>query len=262
MKITIIGTGNMGGAIARGILSDESIELTLYDTDSEKTQPFQESKARIAPSVQEAFVDSHIIILALKPAALTPFLKEHREDITTQCLLSVAAGVPIAAITAAVGRAVPVIRAMPNTPALVGEGVTALCANDEAMAMREKAETLFSRIGTVELVPENLMDAVTGLSGSGPAFVFTFIQALTDGAVRMGIPRHQALRMAAQTVKGAAELQIQEDMDPHVLRGRVTSPGGTTIEGIHQLEKAGFSGTVMDAVGAAANKSSELGKRK
>jgi len=145
---------------------------------------------------------------------------------------------------------------------MVGEGMSVLSPNDhvDEQSLLE-VEQIFAKIGRVAVLPEKLMDAVTGLSGSGPAYVFTFIQALADGGVKLGIPRDKAVMLAAQTVLGSAKYVLESGEDPSTLRGRVTSPGGTTIEGIHVLERSGFSGIVMDAVEKAAQKSQKLGER-
>ena len=155
-----------------------------------------------------------------------------------------------------------VIRTMPNTPTLVGAGMAALApgsrATPEDVAL---ALEIFAAVGRAVVVEERLLDAVTGLSGSGPAYVAVFIEALTDGGVKMGLPRHLALLLATQTVIGSARLCLEEEMHPGVLKDLVTSPGGTTIAGLHALESGGFRGAVMDAVTAATTRSKELGKK-
>jgi pyrroline-5-carboxylate reductase len=153
-----------------------------------------------------------------------------------------------------------IIRAMPNTPALIGEGMTVLSPNSSLdNESLEAVKEIFQLTGNVLVLPEKHLDAVTGLSGSGPAYVFTFIQALADGGVKMGIPRKEAELLSAQTVLGAAKMVLEGGKGPVELRNSVTSPGGTTIEGLHSLEKGGFSGLVMDAVEAATKRSKNLG---
>jgi len=177
-------------------------------------------------------------------------------------IVSIAAGVTIAAMEQAAGGDKKLIRVMPNTPSVAGEGMSVLSPNKniDAKAL-DIVENIFSQIGKVLVLSEELMDSVTGLSGSGPAYVFTFIQALTDGGVKMGIPRDKSLVLAAQTVLGSAKLVLETGEDPISLRGKVTSPGGTTIEGVHILEKKGFSGIVIDAVEAGTLKSRKLGEK-
>lgn len=178
-------------------------------------------------------------------------------------LISIAAGITLAAIEAKVHTSVRVVRVMPNTPSLVGQGATAIALGkyasreDEAFALE-----LFNAVGSAYAVEEKVLDAVTGLSGSGPAYVFLFIEALADGGVRAGLPRAVALALAVQTVKGAATMVQETGVHPGELKDRVTSPGGTTITGVHALERGGFRGTVMDAVMEASKRSAELGNPK
>uniref|UniRef100_A0A7S1XNS6 Pyrroline-5-carboxylate reductase n=3 Tax=Phaeomonas parva TaxID=124430 RepID=A0A7S1XNS6_9STRA len=166
-------------------------------------------------------------------------------------------------MAACLPEATRIVRVMPNTPCMVGESAAAYAcgpaATDEDKA---NVETVFGAVGEVMEVKEKLLDAVTGVSGSGPAFVFNFIEALADGAVRAGLPRHVALRLAAQTVRGAATMVLETGKHPGELKDMVTSPGGTTIAGVHALEERGFRGTVMNAVVAAADRATEMGKKK
>jgi pyrroline-5-carboxylate reductase len=177
-------------------------------------------------------------------------------------VISIAAGVPIAAIERKVGHGVRIIRTMPNTPALVGAGATALSPGEHATeADLAQARALFDAIGKSVVVDEPLLDAVTGLSGSGPAYVFIIIEALADGGVKAGLSRAQAMELAAQTVYGSAKLLIETGEHPGRLKDQVTSPGGTAIAGLHTLESGGLRRTLMDAVEAATNRSRELGKK-
>lgn len=178
-------------------------------------------------------------------------------------LISVAAGVTLAQIESKVPANVRVVRVMPNTPALVGQGATAIALGKSATKADEQIVLgIFGAVGTAYSVEEKMLDAVTGLSGSGPAYVFMFIEALADGGVRAGLPRPIALALAAQTVRGAASMVIETNAHPGELKDRVASPGGTTITGIHALERGGLRGVVMDAVLEAAKRATELGNPK
>ncbi len=261
----IIGTGNMGNAIIRGISEGTPLkEVLIYDTDRDRLQEIAESgNVSAMGSPEELAQRADIIILAVKPPVITPLLKQINNHLKKQIVISVAAGVTLQAMKEVTRSETKLIRAMPNTPALVNEGMTVISPGPECDADDiAPAEEIFSAVGSVLVMAEDLMDAVTGVSGSGPAYVFTFIQAIADGAVKMGIPRKHALQLAAQTVTGAAQLVLQTEENPIVLRDMVTSPGGTTIEAVHVLEKAGFSGIVMDAIEKATDKSRTLGSKK
>jgi pyrroline-5-carboxylate reductase len=178
----------------------------------------------------------------------------------SQLVVSVAAGYPIARIARHLQGTGRIVRAMPNTPSTIREGVTAL-AYEATLSEQDSAtaRALFEPVGKVVVVTERLMDVVTGLSGSGPAYVFVMIEALADGGVKMGLPRETALLLAAQTVAGAARLVMESHEHPGVLKDRVASPGGTTIAGLHELERGRVRGTLISAVEAAARRSAELG---
>jgi pyrroline-5-carboxylate reductase len=205
---------------------------------------------------------SDVIVLAVKPQHLPGVLKEIAKGAEARHLfVSIAAGVPLSAMTSVLGQAARVVRVMPNTPCLVGAGATAFTrgpkATDEDAALVER---LFSTIGIAMEVPESLLDAVTGLSGSGPAYVFQVIEALSDGGVRCGLPRNVATRLAAQTVLGAAKMVLDTGEHPAALKDGVASPGGTTIAGLHELERGALRGALINAVEAATNRSQELGR--
>jgi len=202
------------------------------------------------------------VVLAVKPQIMPAVLAGVKEFARPwHLVISIAAGVPLKVLEEALPES-RIIRVMPNTPTLVGAGMAALAPG--SLASREDLELaleLFQSVGQAVAVEEKLMDAVTGLSGSGPAFVAVFIEALTDGGVKMGLPRTLAHTMAVQTVLGTAKLCLEEELHPGKLKDMVTSPGGTTIAGLHALESGGFRGVVMDAVSAAALRSEELGKK-
>jgi len=265
IKIGCIGAGNMGGAILSGL--SQSIpphQLTVFDIESNRTETLAKKfKINSVSSLKDLIKFSDIIIIAVKPDTVSAVLKDMKSDLIDEALISIAAGIPIGEISSIVGTEIEIIRAMPNTPALIGQGMTVISCNAACSDKTKKiALKIFSEVGEVLELKETLMDAVTGTSGSGPAYVFTFIQAMTDGAVKMGIPRKEAQLLAAKTIEGAAKMVLDTREDPISLRGKVTSPGGTTIEGVHVLERKGFSGIVMDAVEKATLKSKDLGEKK
>ena len=262
-SIGIIGAGNMGGAIIAGLAKSIDPEyINVFDSDAEKLEDMRlKFQIKKLDSAIKTAYDSDIIIIAVKPDAVSGLLKEIKSVKKTTVIVSIAAGIKIKTIESALGSDKKVIRVMPNTPCLIGEGISAISSNDEVDELSlNMVDEVFKMIGHTVRVPEKMMDAVTGLSGSGPAYVFTFIHALADGGVKMGIPRDKATLLAAHTVAGSARLVIESMEHPMNLRMKVASPGGTTIEGIHVLEKNGFTGIVMEAVEAAAQKSKKLGE--
>jgi len=257
-KIGIIGMGNMGSAIAKGIAGSFPYEnIFIYDIDPEKSKEFP--GIRSTPYIDEVIESSTILIIAVKPDRVNEILLKLTDY--NGIIVSVAAGIKLETLLKTAGTDKKIIRAMPNTPAVSGCGMTVLSPCDNLLHQETSAaEDIFSTTGKVLVLDEKYMDAVTGVSGSGPAYVFTFIQAMADGAVKMGIPRDYALTLAAQTVYGSAKMFLDKSENPIKLRDQVASPGGTTIEAIHILEKAGFSGIIINAIEAAALKSKELGK--
>ncbi len=202
-----------------------------------------------------------VVLLAVKPQTLSSIAAEFEgAEVACDLWLSILAGVPLSKLEMALGD-VPIIRVMPNTPALVGAGITALAIRKSAVASHlATAEKIFAAVGEVLTVSESWMDAITGLSGSGPAFVAIAIEALTDGGVAAGLPRPIAAKLAVQTVRGTTELMIQKDLHPALLKDQVTSPGGTTIAGVASLEASGFRSALIQAVQAAYRRSQELGQ--
>ncbi|MEJ2698958.1 MAG: pyrroline-5-carboxylate reductase [Desulfuromonadales bacterium] len=265
-KIGFIGGGNMAEAIIRGLLRG-----TFPANEITVAEPGEERRAFIADRYGVAVLTDNrevvkgcdLVVLAIKPQIARVVLEEIAVAFSDDKLLvSILAGTSTGTLEEPFGGAPRVIRAMPNTPALVGEGATALCPGrfatvDDLLAARH----LFESVGTVQVVNEGQMDAVTGLSGSGPAYVFTFIEALADGGVEEGLPRDAALALAVQTVLGAARLVREGGEHPAVLRDRVCSPGGTTIAGMKALEERGFRAALMAAVEGAAGRSRELGRK-
>jgi pyrroline-5-carboxylate reductase len=222
----------------------------------------REGGVKTTPVNGEVMDAADVLILAVKPDQVSSVLTEIKPKFTSRHLLvSIAAGVPLAKMEAALPDGARVVRVMPNTPALVGASASAfavgLSAQPEDAALVEK---LFSSVGLALRVKESLLDAVTGLSGSGPAYAFLIIEALSDGGVAAGLPRDVATRLAAQTLLGSARLLLESGQHPGALKDMVTSPGGTTVEGLHELEKAGVRGALMNAVRAASEKSKRLGQ--
>ena len=266
-KVGIIGSGNMGGAIAKGILRQNVIsdsEFMISGIDQTELDRFTNDlpdhnfevttdNCKLAKSVE-------VIILAIKPIVFSKVLNEIKNSITPETVLvSIAAGVSIKDIEEQIGFPVKVVRAMPNVPLLVNCGMTALCQNSLVTEQNlELVNSIFNGCGLVEHTGEYLMDAVTAVSGSSPAYVFMFIEAMADGAVLEGIPRPTAYRMAAQSVMGAAKMVLDLELHPAVLKDMVTSPGGTTIEAVAKLEQGGLRSTVIEAMRSCAQKSREM----
>lgn len=216
---------------------------------------------RVGSDNHQAASWAEVIILAVKPQVMSTVLKELEPALTRAVVVSIAAGVTRRTITEQTPGVMNVVRAMPNMPALVREGITALAFGSETTEEdRLSVRTIFEAVGRVIQVEERLMDAVTGLSGSGPAYVFQAIEALADGGVKMGLPRQTAELLAAQTVLGAARMVLESGEHPALLKDRVASPGGTTIAGLHRLEQGGFRATLMEAVEAATKRSQELAR--
>jgi pyrroline-5-carboxylate reductase len=264
-KITFIGGGQMAEALIGGLLAAQLCRPDhLWATDPVAAR-LEHLKRQYGILVgghnREAAAWADVVVLAVKPQILESVLQEIGGVLKDRLIVSVIAGAPIKRIADGCGGAARIIRTMPNQPAAVREGMTALTAGagvgegDLSCTRR-----MFESIGKVVPVEERLMDAVTGLSGSGPAYVFLAIEALSDGGVKMGLPRDTALLLAAQTVLGAARMVLETGQHPARLKDQVTSPGGTTIAGLHQLEQSGLRGVLINAVEAATKRSQELGR--
>ena len=264
--VAVIGAGNIGRALIGGLLRGGDLQPDQIRATRRNPHALDELAARL-PGIHagtdngEAVDGADIVLVSVKPQGAGAVFEALRPRLSADALvISVLAGVTTDAIAAALGQPLAVVRAMPNTPSLVDEAATALApgahATDGHVAI---AQTIFGAVGpVVEVVPEYLMDAVTGLSGSGPAYIYMVIEALTDGGVRMGLPRPQAARLAAQTVYGAAKLVIETGKHPAILRDEVTTPGGTSIAAIAELEKHGLRTMLIDAVATATQRSAEL----
>jgi len=264
--LAILGTGMMGGALARGLVRAGAMPpsgMTLYDVHRARAERLAEDLgpgARVAASPQAAVDGADIVLPSVKPLIVPAVLSEIAPVLSkNQLIISIAAGIRIATMEALLGEGIPVIRTMPNTPCLVGVGATALSSGAYALESHlELARTLFASVGVTVVVEERLLDAVTGLSGSGPAYVYLMIEALSDGGVKAGLTRETARLLAAQTVLGAAQMVLSSDEHPAQLKDNVTTPGGTTIAALAVLERAGFRTALMDAIEAAARRSQEL----
>jgi pyrroline-5-carboxylate reductase len=268
MKLGLIGCGKMGGALLRGAIKASLVkakQVTVYDKIPAATKAIQSDVPGLTVAANAAAVSakSDVVLLAVKPQdmqALLESVTEHgTRNTSTPLYLSIAAGITLKQLELWLGGSARVIRSMPNTPALILQGASAFArgkhATDEDAALAAK---VLGAVGTAQEVPEKLLDAVTGLSGSGPAYVYTVIEALADGGVLMGLPRATALQLAAQTVAGAAGMVLNTGRHPAALRDEVTSPGGTTIAGLEQLEKHSLRNALVQAVRKATERSKEL----
>ena len=264
--IAFVGAGNMAGALIRGLIGTATVpagRIIAADPDQGRLSALEaELEIRVTTDNPEAVEEASVVVLAIKPQVFPQVLPGLSAAVRPDALLiSIAAGISTGIIERAFPEGSRVVRSMPNTPALVGAGATAIAAGTHATDEDlDLAETLFRSVGISVRVPEEQIDAVTGLSCSGPAYVFAMIEALRDAGAREGLPEDTALELASQTVFGAARLLLDEDEEPEVLRDRVTSPGGTTRAGLDALAAAGFADAIMGAVRAATRRSVELGK--
>jgi pyrroline-5-carboxylate reductase len=264
--IAFVGAGNMAGALIRGLIGTATIpaeRIIAADPDQDRLSALHsELGIRVTSDNAEAVREATVVVLATKPQVFGQVLPGIAAAVGADALLvSIAAGISSGNIERAFPEGSRVVRTMPNTPALVGAGATAIAAGSRATDEDlELAETLFQSVGIAVRVPEEQIDAVTGLSGSGPAYVFAMIEALRDAGAREGLPEETALRLASQTVFGAARLLLDQGEPPEVLRERVTSPGGTTRAGLDALETTGFADAIRGAVRAATRRSVELGE--
>lgn len=264
-SLSFLGAGAMGEALLRGLLEAHIFtpaQLSAFDPDSKRLHAITQTLGIRALDSAAGCVEFDAIILAVKPQVLASALAPLRDQLTAaQTVISIAAGVTTAQIEACFSAEVPVVRVMPNTPALVNRAASAICLGRFAdETHRAQAHTVFDAVGIAVDVEEKMLDAVTGLSGSGPAYVYVFIEALSDAGVRMGLARDVATKLAAQTVLGSAQMVLETGKHPGALKDMVTSPGGTTIAGLHSLEQNAFRGAVMDAVQAATQRSQELSR--
>ena len=265
--VGFIGAGNMGGAMIRGIVRSQVVaaEQVIASAHSGATLERLKNECQIRTSLSNEDVarESDVLFLAVKPDKFVEVIPEIASALKPDCVIvSIAAGKTLAAIEELFTRPIKLVRAMPNTPAAVGEAMTALCVNANISdAELSEVQALFNAFGKSEVITENLMDAVIGVSGSSPAYVYMFIEAMADAAVADGMPRAKAYTFAAQSVLGAAKMVLETGKHPGELKDAVCSPGGTTIEAVAALEAGGLRNTVITAQRACAQKSKEMSRK-
>lgn len=267
-KLGFIGGGRMAEALIKGIIQSGFLkpdQLAAVDPSEERRGLLQkEYGVQVAEKAEGIWADCSVIILAVKPGIVAPVLTQNREQIKARHLLiSIAAGIPLKILEDCTsGSGCRCIRVMPNTPAIVQEGISVLSpgrgVSDDDLLLARK---IFDSVGVSLVLDETSLDAVTGLSGSGPAYVFSFLEGLIDAGIKVGLSRPVAESLTLQTVLGAVRLAQEEKIHPAELRAMVTSPGGTTIAGLHELEKGAFRSLLMNAVEAATRRSKELGEQ-
>jgi len=262
MRLAVLGAGKMGGILVegfvrQGLASPKDIRATVQHAGPQRQRL---AGCSVGTNNRAAARDADVIILCVKPQAVGPVLDEIRPELNPKKLLiSIAASVPSTYIERRLGTKIPVIRAMPNTPALVGAGITAIARGKFAEpAHVATAEKLFGAVGKTVVVDEKYMDAITGLSASGPAFVYIILESLAEGGVKAGLPRDLATLLAAQMALGAAKVVLETGHHPALLKDAVTTPAGCTIDGILELEEGGLRVTLIKAVMKAAERAKEL----
>lgn len=264
-KLGFIGAGSMAEALVKGLLASGTVkkkDITVSDTDSSRLTRMKNSfGVDISGSNTDVAQTCDILIIAVKPSVVPEVLNEVRSKISAKKIyVSIAAGISTSFIRSHIKKDVKLVRVMPNTPCLVLEGICGIYFPENIDSPgRERILQIFGAVGKTEVVTsESYLDAVTGLSGSGPAFVSLFVEALADGGVKMGLSRNSSLRLAAQTVLGTARMITEAGIKPSDLKDMVSSPAGTTIEGIHKLEEKGFRDAVISAVESATVRSREI----
>ena len=264
-RLGFIGVGNMGEALVRGLLKAGTArpeQILLSARRKERVEELQKLYGVRGGSNAEVALGSDVVVLAVKPQILDQVLLEISPAVSGEKLIvSVAAGVPIAAIERRLRPPMRIVRTMPNTPATVAAGATAIALGEHATdADLATVKTMFDSVGITVVLEEAQLDAVTGLSGSGPAYLFLIVEALADAGVKVGLSRRASMQLASQTVLGSAKLLIESGQHPGLLKDAVTSPGGTAIAGLHTLEAGGLRNVLMNAVEAATRRSRELGE--
>lgn len=264
MKIGFIGAGNMATAIIKGIINNGFVncsDVYVSDRDVAKLDEIKKIGVNVSTDNICTAAQADMVVFCVKPGIVPAVAKEVADSVKGKIVVSIAAGVSIAKIAAILGADEKIVRVMPNTPAMVGEGMIALCENP-AVSEDElnMAKAMFDAVGKTVVIKENLIDAVIGVSGSGPAYIYMVIEAMADGGVLCGLPRDVAYTLAAQTVLGSAKMVLETGIHPGKLKDMVCSPGGTTIEAVAALENAGIRAAFVDAVKAAAEKSAEMQK--
>jgi pyrroline-5-carboxylate reductase len=263
--IGFLGAGRMATALAQGFVRAglaQPPQVIASDVESAARAQFAAATGGSTTARNADVLEADTVLVAVKPGQVSEVLSEVRPAVQDRHLfVSIAAGITLARLETALPPGARVVRVMPNTPAVVGCSATAFALGTSCpVADGVWVQKLFSSVGIALAVRESLLDAVTGLSGSGPAYGYLMIEALSDGAVAAGLPRDVATRLAAQTLLGAARMVLETGQHPGALKDQVTSPGGTTIEGLHELERAGVRAGLMNAVRAAAEKSKRLGQ--
>ena len=263
-KLGFIGVGNMGEALLRGIIGSglmSPADILASDADSKKLSDLDSELGITAVGSNcELVRRASVVLFALKPNVIKAVLSEVSSHLSPpKWCISIAAGVSTAIIESVLGTEIPVVRVMPNTPAMVSEGMAAICPGQNASEEHtRKTQQIFQSVGKAIIVQEKLMDAVTALSGSGPAFVFLIIESLADAGVQLGLSRADAATIAAQMVFGTGKMVVDTEEHPAVLKNKVTSPGGTTAAGLYQMEHNGVRAAIIDAVVAAAMRAKQL----
>jgi pyrroline-5-carboxylate reductase len=264
-KIAVIGCGKMGSILLqafleRKLVSAEEVAATVQHEEKSRTLSGGLGSIALGADNRSAVADVPVVLLCVKPQALPQVLEEIAPVISPEALvISIAASTTVKFIEQKLGKGVPVVRAMPNTPAMVGAAMTALCAGSGVRAEHlETAKNLFESVGRVVVVDEKHMDAITALSASGPAFAFVILESLAEAGVKVGLPRELATTLAAQTLFGSAKLALETGHHPALLKDAVTTPAGCTIEGLMELERGGLRVTLMNAVVETAKRAREL----
>lgn len=265
-KIGFIGAGNMAKAIIGGIVKAKLVDsknIFIYGPNIDNLRVTQRDfKVEIGNSARELAENMDILFISVKPNILLKVLKDIKDYVNENAIIvSIAAGIDIESMETVISKNHKIVRAMPNTPALVGEGMSSICGNSkvtqgELLIVKE----IFDSFGKTEILPENLIHSVIGVSGSAPAYIFILIEAMADGAVLGGMPREKAYKFAAQAVLGSAKMVLDTGKHPGELKDMVCSPGGTTIEAVKVLEEKGFRASVIEAMDKCMNKSKEMGK--
>ncbi|RYZ58740.1 MAG: pyrroline-5-carboxylate reductase [Proteobacteria bacterium] len=265
-KITIVGLGNMGSALLRGLLKSPGLQkqaLAIFDVDASRVKNLVTSpRVTGLSSLADVQGENNVVILCIKPQDLHGVAEGLKGRLSPSCLLiSILAGKKTDSVADELNFKGAVVRAMPNIAAVIAQAATAMVANSVCSnEQKEIAEMIFKGVGEAFWTKESLMDTVTGLSGSGPAYIYMVIEALADGGLKMGMPRDLALKLATQTVLGAAAMVKETGLHPAILKDQVTTPAGTTISALHELEERGLRSMFVSAVEKATNRSVELGK--
>lgn len=265
IKVGFIGTGNMGAAIIRGMAGDSNVELIGFDLNQKALESLGNECGLIAKkSPRELAAESDFIVLAVKPQHASAVLEEIAPELDKQkCLISIAAGLTIDRLKEFSENRSPVVRVMPNTPALVNAGVFAVCTEDAHLSKEQKefAGNMFTPLGDVHFLAESQFDAFTGVIGSGPAYIFYFMEALIESGVELGLSREQSSNMVKKLFEGSAKLSIESDRHVSELREMVTSPAGTTVQALVHLDRTATRANIIDAARKSFERSIRLGKK-